>query len=406
MRLTIRSAGRQQTPAVESVPLPAEQPAAPVPHADPAGFPFTGPGVLTRVAPFAVVAVLAEASLALPGGMSSALPAVLSVLLLLVVVGAFWLPWERLPAWMTVLVPLTYAASALFLILAAGPTAGVGLVILMPLIWTTLFQRRWESFCIVGAILVVEVITSLAPVVDSDAVIVRRVILFGLLGVVVTIATHGLRDRIRRSQEETFRLQESLRELSLIADRDRIAADLRDKVIQRIFAAGMSLQGAAAMIADPQARRRVEASVGDLDHAVRLLRDAIFGLEHRLQGRGLRQDILTLCGELSPVPEISFNGPVDGALHPGTRAQLLDILHDALPVISQRAIPTRIGVTALDDSYLTVIEATFAPDAPETEEPAVEFSSLRDRASEASIHIDIGRIPGGARFAWEVPLNQ
>jgi signal transduction histidine kinase len=406
MRLIIRSVGRQQTPVVEPVTLPAERPAAPAARADPAGFPFTGPGLLTRVAPFAVVAVLAEASLALPGGMPSALPAVISVLLLLAVVGAFWLPWQRLPSWMTVLVPLTYAASALFLILAAGPTAGVGLVILMPLVWTTLFQRRWESFCIVGAILVVEVITSLAPVVDSDAVIVRRVILFGLLGVMVTIATHGLRDRIRRSQEETARLQDSLRELSLIADRDRIAADLRDKVIQRIFAAGMSLQGAASMIGDPQVRRRVEASVGDLDHAVRLLRDAIFGLEHRLQGRGLRQDILTLCGELSPVPEISFSGPVDGALHPGTRAQLLDILRDALPVISQRAVPARIGVTARDDSYLTVIEATFAPDAPETGEPAVEFSSLRDRASEASIHIDIGRIPGGTRFAWEVPLNQ
>ena len=168
----------------------------------------------------------------------------------------------------------------------------------------------------------------------------------------------------------------------------------------------MSLQGAASMIADPRARRRVEASVGDLDQAVRLLRDAIFGLEHRLQGRGLRQDILTLCGELRPVPEVSFTGPVDGALHPGTRARLLAILHEALPVISQRATPARIGVTARDDSYLTVIEATFPPDEPGTSEPAVEFASLTERASEARIHIDIGRIPGGTRIAWEVPLDQ
>lgn len=406
MRLTIRSAGRQQTPATESVPQPAGQPTGTPPPSEPAGFPFTGPGLLARVWPFAVVAVLAEASLALPGGMPSTLPAVISVVLLLAVVAAFWLPWERLPGWMTVLVPLTYEASALFLILAAGPTAGVGLVILMPLIWTTLFHRRWESFCVVGAILVVSVITSLAPVVDSDSVIARRVFLWGLLGVMITIATHGLRDRIRRSQEEAARLQDSLRELSLIADRDRIAADLRDKVIQRIFAAGMSLQGAASMISDPQVRRRVEASVGDLDHAVRLLRDAIFGLEHRLPDRGLRQDILTLCGELSPVPEVSFSGPVDGALHPGSRATLLEILHEALPVISERAVPVRIGVTARDDSYLTVIEAASAPDAPGTEEPAMEFASLKDRASEARVHIDIGRIPGGTRFAWEVPLNQ
>jgi signal transduction histidine kinase len=402
MRLTIRSAGRRQPPPVETVPLAAEPPPAPAPP----GFPFTGPGLLTRVAPFAVVAVLAQVSLALPAGMISTLPAIISTVLLLVVVAEFWLPWERLPGWATVLVPLTYEASALFLILAAGPTAGVGLVILMPLIWTTLFQRRWESFCVVGAIIVVTVIMSLSPVIDSDSVIFRRVVLWGLLGVMITIATHGLRDRIHRSQEETARLQDSLRELSLIADRDRIAADLRDKVIQRIFAAGMSLQGAASMIGDPQVRRRVEASVNDLDQAVRLLRDAIFGLERRLQGRGLRQDILNLCGELSPVPEVSFSGPVDGALHPGTRAQLLEILHEALPVISDRAVPARIGVTARDDAYLTVIEATSAPGAPETEEPAVEFASLKDRAREARIHVDIGRIPGGTRFAWEVPFDE
>jgi signal transduction histidine kinase len=274
----------------------------------------------------------------------------------------------------------------------------------MPLIWTCLFHRRWESGVMVVAIVLIAVITSLAPVVVGDSVIARRVILWGMLGALLTVATHGLRDRIRRSQEETARLQESLRELSLIADRDRIAADLRDKVIQRIFAAGMSLQGAASMIGDSEARRRVEASVGDLDHAVRLLRDAIFGLEHRLQGRGLRQDILNLCGELSPVPEVSFSGPVDGALHPGIRAQLLDILHEALPVISEHAVPARIGVTARDDSYLTVIEAVSAPDAGATE-PAAEFGGLKDRASEARIHMDIGPIPGGTRFAWEVPLN-
>jgi signal transduction histidine kinase len=403
-KLAPRSARRQKVPAAEPMPetiVPRNPPAI----SEPVESPFTGPGLLARVGPFAVVAVLAQASLALPRGVHSHLAAIISWVLLLAVVLAFRLPWSRLPSWLHVMVPLLYIGSALGLILAAGPTSGVGLVVLMPLIWTCLFHRRWESGVLVAAIIGVAVVTSLEPVVEGDSVIVRRVLLWGLLGALLTIATHGLRDRIRRSQEEKARLQESLRELSLIADRDRIAADLRDKVIQRIFAAGMSLQGAASMIGDSEARRRVEASVGDLDHAVRLLRDAIFGLEHRLQGRGLRQDILRLCGELSPVPEVSFSGPVDGALHPGTRAQLLEILHEALPVISERAVPARIGVTAQADSYLTVIEATSAPDVGSTE-PLAEFASLRDRASEARIHMDIGPIPGGTRFAWEVPLNR
>jgi hypothetical protein len=66
------------------------------------------------------------------------------------------------------------------LILAAGATSGVGVVILVPLAWTALFHRRWESGCVVAAIVAVEVITSVVPVAAADAVIVRRVLLWGL----------------------------------------------------------------------------------------------------------------------------------------------------------------------------------------------------------------------------------
>jgi signal transduction histidine kinase len=69
------------------------------------------------------------------------------------------------------------------------------------------------------------------------------VLLWASLGALIFIAAHGLRDRIRRSQAERERLQEQLRERSIIEDRDRIAADLKDKVIQQIFAAGLTLQG-------------------------------------------------------------------------------------------------------------------------------------------------------------------
>jgi signal transduction histidine kinase len=172
-------------------------------------------------------------------------PAVASIAALLAVTAAFLLPWSRLPGWMSVLIPLGYTGSVLALILAAGPTSGAGIVILISLIWTALFHRRWESACIVAAIVAVEVITSLTPVMVADSVIVRRAILWVLLGTLISVATHGLRDRIRRSQEQSARLQARLRELILLADRDRIAADLRDTVIQRIFAAGLTLQAAA-----------------------------------------------------------------------------------------------------------------------------------------------------------------
>jgi signal transduction histidine kinase len=61
-------------------------------------------------------------------------------------------------------------------------------------------------------------------------------------------------------------------------DRERIAADQQDQVIQRIFAAGLTFQEAASLTGGPEVRRRVEASVDDLDDVLRSLRDTIFGL--------------------------------------------------------------------------------------------------------------------------------
>jgi signal transduction histidine kinase len=323
-----------------------------------AGHPFRGPGLVARVVPFAAVAVLAEASLALPPG-THAYPAVsASIALLLVTAAEFLLPWGRLPAWMSVLVPLTYTASVLALILAAGTTSGVGIVILIPLIWTALFHRKWESACIVAAIMIVQGIISLTPVTDPDAVTVRRVLLWGALGVLISVATHGLRDRIGRSRRESARLQERLREVTVMEDRERIAADLRDKVIQQIFGAGLTLQGAASLTTQREVRRRIESSVADLDQAVRLVRAAIFGLGHRSPGRGLRQDVLDLCGGLDPVPEVSFSGPVDRALNPGARAELLGLLRETLGVLGSESVPARVSIAVGENSCQAVVEAS------------------------------------------------
>ena len=203
--------------------------------AEPGVSPFSGPGLLARAGPFALVAVAAEASLALPPGTHQWAGVTVSLVLLAAVGLAFLLPWDRLPGWMAVLVPLAYTGSALALTLAGGTISGVGIVLLIPLIWTALFRRPWESACIVAAIVAAEIVVS---VVQSapDAVIVRRVLLWGALGALLAVATHGLRDRIRRSQETTARLQERVGELMVVQDRERLAADLQSSVVQRIFA--------------------------------------------------------------------------------------------------------------------------------------------------------------------------
>lgn len=370
----------------------------------PAGYPFRGPGLLARVGPFAAIAVLAEASLALPPGPASTGAAVASVVLLVAVAAAFVLPWSRLPGWMPVLVPLAYTGSVLALILAAGTTSGVGIVILVPLIWTALFGRLWESACVVAAIVAVEVVISLTPVAVPAAVIARRVILWAALGTVLSVATHGLRDRIRRAREQAAQLQDRLREVSIIEDRDRIAEDLQDKVIQRIFAAGLSLQGAAMRVTDQHVRRRIQESVDDLDDAVVILRDTVYGLEHRREGRGLRAEILRLCEELHLAPELSFTGPVDGALPPGARAGFVELLREILGLIGQHFAAIRIEITASRDSYTAVVEARPLAGAAGITAPS-GFPGLRDKAAQAGIGIDIEPGPGSTRFAWHVPVR-
>ena len=370
------------------------------------GSPFQRPGLLARAAPFAAVAAMAEASLALPPGPQSSGAVIASVVLLAATAAAFALPWSRLPAWMRVLVPLAYTASALALILAAGPTSGVGIVILIPLAWTALFHRRWESACIVIAIVTVEVIISLAPVRVSDAVIARRVLLWALLGTLISVAAHGLRDRIGRGQAEQERLQNQLRELTVIEERERIAASLRDSIAQQIFAAGLNLQAVANLTAEAEVRRRVDASVEDLDRAVRMLRDAVLGLEARPRSAGLRQQVLALCRELSPVPEIRFTAEAGTSVPALAQAQALGLLRESFRLIGPDSVPRRVEVGVAGDACEVTIDASSRDDPTDGLTPGEDFSGLLERVRRAGIQVDIATVPGGVRVGWRLPLGR
>lgn len=112
------------------------------PAAPPDDSPFRRAGLAGRLWPFAVVAILAEASLALPPVSHDWAALTVSLVLLLAVAVEFALPWQWMPAGLRVLVPLTYTGSVLALTLAGGPVSGIGVVVLIPLIWTALFHRR------------------------------------------------------------------------------------------------------------------------------------------------------------------------------------------------------------------------------------------------------------------------
>ncbi len=374
--------------------------------------PFERDGRMARLLPFAVVAAVAEASLVLPPGPQSATGVAVSLVLLAAVTGAVFLPWGWLPRWLAVSIPLAYLGSVLGLTVASGGfNSGVDLVLLVPVVWTALFHRPWESAAVVAALAGAGFVASLFPGEALPAIIARRVLFLAAVAVMISVAAHILRAQVRRSEAASARLQGRLRELSITADRDRIASSLHDTVVQRLFTAGLSLQGAGQLTGEPELRRRIDGVVQNLDDAIKLLRQSIFGLGHGLPVRGLRRGILDVSNELTPVlgmvPEVVLEGPIDTAVPPPLGAQLLTALREALTRSGCAAQATRVAVTVAagpDAVSLTVTDdgvgwgTRAAGEGP-------RLHSLRDLAERMGGTLLTGPVDGGdEELVWRVPL--
>jgi signal transduction histidine kinase len=175
---------------------------------------------------------------------------------------------------------------------------------------------------------------------------------------------------------ENARLHSRIQDLALLEDRERIARDLHDSVIQRLFAIGLSLQGAAGVIrTDPAAAAgRVEGAVDDLDLTVKQIRSAIFGLEPltRGGGSGVRSQVLQLVREsgaaLGFEPTVMFDGPVDSSTTDGLAADILATLREALSNVARHARAGRVDVTVAVDAtgvLLRVADDGVGPPAPD-----------------------------------------
>jgi len=184
------------------------------------GDPFRRDGLLRRIGPFAAVALLAEVSIALPPGPSSGNYTIISALLLFATFIGCFVPWGRLPTGANVIVPLLYVGSVLTLNLAAGgSTSGVGIVILVPLVWVALYHRPYQSAILVVAVVVYQLVTSLIPVQLSGSVIARRLVFWFALGTLVSLATQQLRFQIREMLAQRQ---------GLIEQREAALSDLTD----------------------------------------------------------------------------------------------------------------------------------------------------------------------------------
>jgi len=140
---------------------------------------------------------------------------------------------------------------------------------------------------------------------------------------------------------ENARLHRRAGEAAVYEERDRMARDLHDGVIQRLFAIGLSLQGLTSTPAGREIAGTITSIVDDIDETIRQVRATIFELGSEGRGKGLRNDVLTLTEAMRPVVgfrvPVDFAGPVDAAVSDEVAEQLLATLREALANIGRHA---------------------------------------------------------------------
>ncbi|PNG98598.1 GAF domain-containing sensor histidine kinase [Streptomyces malaysiensis] len=138
--------------------------------------------------------------------------------------------------------------------------------------------------------------------------------------------------------------------LVVLEERDRIARDLHDLVVQRLFAAAMLLESAERRSDAPEVRARIERAVEELGATIQEVRTAIYALQQAppetpagLRGRVLRE-VRAAAVPLGFQPSLTFVGPVDDQVGPMTGAHLVAALREALSNAFRHARAQRIEV--------------------------------------------------------------
>ncbi len=150
-------------------------------------------------------------------------------------------------------------------------------------------------------------------------------------------------------------------QMAVFEDRDRIAKDLHDLVIQRLYATGMSLQGVTSLIKVPEVAERVTRSVDALDDTIREIRSAIFALQTRSETKptAVRARVLFVAQEMASAlgfpPSLQLDGDLDTIVPGEITEHLLTALREALSNAARHSGASQVGVTITTDEELVLV---------------------------------------------------
>lgn len=194
--------------------------------------------------------------------------------------------------------------------------------------------------------------------------------------------------------------------LELLEDRDRIARDMHDHVIQRLFATGLSLQSAARLAQHPTVRARLDEAVDALDEAIKDIRRTIFELHRYRATSQLAAEITTLVRSSSEslgfMPELTITGPLD-QLPNDLQADVGAVVRESLANVARHAHATRVTVQVSSDEAVCVSVSDDGVGTPSD----IARSGLDNLTKRAAFHggslvlrpVD----PHGTTLTWTVP---
>ncbi|WP_046734552.1 GAF domain-containing sensor histidine kinase [Streptomyces humi] len=201
-------------------------------------------------------------------------------------------------------------------------------------------------------------------------------------------------------------------EIAVLQDRDRIARDLHDLAIQRLFATGMTLQSAGRFIEHTEASERVLRAVDDLDETIKIIRSTIFGLRTREggAGSGLRARAVRVAGEAAPVlgfaPSLRMEGLLDTDVPREAADHVVAVLAESLTNIARHAHADRADVTLATDGRELRLTVTDNGVGIPAGGRRGGLRNMAERAAELGGRVHwASPATGGTTLEWRVPLT-
>jgi two-component system, NarL family, sensor histidine kinase DevS len=204
--------------------------------------------------------------------------------------------------------------------------------------------------------------------------------------------------------------REHTREVAILADRERIAHDLHDHVIQKLFAAGLDLQGTIARAPSPEVVNRLTDTVDDLQKTIEDIRSTIFKLQMPVQpGENFRQRIQSRVAELTEDRDIATTLDISGALTAVT-GELADhaeaVVTEAVSNAVRHAQARRLTVRVEVDHRLIIEVIDDGRGIPVENQRRSGLANMARRAAQVGGECSITSGPeGGTRVYWTAPLS-